>query len=230
MVKELRGVLQRLHYPLEVMLVCVRWYAAYPLSLRHIEEMMAERGVFVDHATIHRWSIKILPVLAAVLRRRKRPVGISWRMDETYIKVAGQWKYLYRAVDRTGATIDFVLRAHRDLAAARRFFERAIELHGVPKTITIDKSGANTAAIEGLRADSGADIGLRQSKYINNLVEQDHRAIKRIVRPMLGFKSFHCARAILAGIETMHMIKKDQLDRPKARASSAVHQFYSLAP
>ena len=230
MVKELRGVLQRLHYPLEVMLVCVRWYAAYPLSLRHIEEMMAERGVLVDHATVHRRSIKILPVLAAVLRRRKRPVGISWRMDETFIKVAGQWKYLYRAVDRTGATIDFVLRAHRDLAAARRFFERAIELHGVPKTITIDKSGANTAAIEGLRADSGADIGLRQSKYINNLVEQDHRAIKRIVRPMLGFKSFHCARAILAGIETMHMIKKDQLDRPKARASSAVHQFYSLAP
>ena len=230
MIKELRGVLQRLHYPLEVMLVCVRWYAAYPLSLRHIEEMMAERGVLVDHATVHRRSIKILPVLAAVLRRRKRPVGISWRMDETFIKVAGQWKYLYRAVDRTGATIDFVLRAHRDLAAARRFFERAIELHGVPKTITIDKSGANTAAIEGLRADSGADIGLRQSKYINNLVEQDHRAIKRIVRPMLGFKSFHCARAILAGIETMHMIKKDQLDRPKARASSAVHQFYSLAP
>ena len=229
MIKELRGVLQRLHYPLEVMLVCVRWYAAYPLSLRHIEEMMAERGVFVDHATVHRWSIKILPVLAALFRRRLRPVGMSWRMDETYIKVRGQWKYLYRAVDHDGQTIDFLLRAHRDLAAARRFFERAIELHGVPKTITIDKSGANTAAIEGLRADSGADIGLRQSKYINNLVEQDHRAIKRIVRPMLGFKSFHCARAILAGIETMHMIKKGQLDRPKARASFAAHQFYSLA-
>ena len=106
MIEAVRKVIQRLHYPLDVMLVCVRWYAAYPLSLRHIEEMMAERGVFVDHATIHRWSIKILPVLAAVLRRRKRPVGISWRMDETYIKVAGQWKYLYRAVDRTGATID----------------------------------------------------------------------------------------------------------------------------
>jgi len=92
--------------------------------------------VFVDHATVHRWSIKILPVLAAVLRRRKRPAGISWRMDATYIKVGGQWKYLYRAVDRAGATIDFLLRAHRDLAAARRFFERAIELHGVPETIT----------------------------------------------------------------------------------------------
>ena len=229
MIEALRKVIQRLHYPLEVMLVCVRWYAAYPLSLRHIEEMMAERGVFVDHATVHRWSIKILPVLAAVFRRRKRPVGMSWRMDETYIKVGGQWKYLYRAVDRAGATIDFVLRAHRDLAAARRFFERAIELHGVPETITIDKSGANTAAIEGMRADSGADIKLRQSKYLNNIVEQDHRAIKRIVRPMLGFKSFRCASILLAGIETMHMIKKGQLDRPKAQASTAASQFYSLA-
>jgi len=229
MIEALRKVIKRLHYPIEVMLVCVRWYAAYPLSLRHIEEMMAERGVVVDHATVHRWSIKILPVLAAVFRRRKRPVGMSWRMDETYIKVGGQWKYLYRAVDRAGATIDFLLRAHRDLAAARRFFERAIELHGVPETITIDKSGANTAAIEGIRADSGADIQLRQSKYLNNIVEQDHRAIKRLVRPMLGFKSFRCARAIIAGIETMHMIKKGQLDGLKATTSSAADKFYSLA-
>ena len=229
MIEALRKVIKRMHYPLEVMLVRVRWYVAYPLSLRHIEEMMAERGVFVDHATVHRWSIKILPVLAAVFRRRKRPVGISWRMDETYINVGGQWKYLYRAVDRAGTTIDFVLRAHRDLAAARRFFERAIELHGVPETITIDKSGANTAAIEGMRADSGADIKLRQSKYLNNIVEQDHRAIKRIVRPMLGCKSFRCASSLLAGIETMHMIKKGQLDRPEAQASTAATQFYLLA-
>jgi len=229
MIEALRKVIKRLHYPIEVMLVCVRWYAAYPLSLRHIEEMMAERGVFVDHATVHRWSIKILPILAAVFRRHKRPVGSSWRMDETYIKVGGQWKYLYRAVDRDGSTIDFLLRAHRDCAAARRFFERAIDLHGVPEKITIDKSGANTAAIEGLRADSGADIELRQSKYLNNIVEQDHRAIKRVVRPMLGFKSFRCAGILIAGIEIMHMIKKGQLVCPKAKASSAASQFYSLA-
>ena len=229
MIEALRKVIKRLHYPLEVMLVCVRWYAAYPLSLRHIEEMTAERGVLVDHATVHRWSINILPVLAAVFRRRQRPVGMSWRVDETYIKVAGQWKYLYRAVDRTGATIDFVLRAHRDLAAARRFFERAIELNGVPETITIDKSGANTAAIEGMCADSGTDIQLRQSKYLNNIVEQDQGAIRRIVRPMLGFKSFRCASILIAGIEIMHMIKKGQLDRPNAQASTAASQFYSLA-
>ena len=224
-----RKVLKRLHYPIEVMLVCVRWYAAYPLSLRQIEEMMAERGVVVDHATIHRWSIKMLPVLAAVFRRRERPAGTSWRMDETYVKVSGEWKYLYRAVDRAGHTVDFLLRGKRDLAAARRFFERAIDLHGVPEKITIDKSGANTAAIVGLCTDSGVDIEMRQSKYLNNLIEQDHRAIKRVVRPMLGFKSFHCARAIIAGIETMHMIKKGQLDFVKDRTSSAADKFYSLA-
>ena len=186
MIEALRKVIRRMHYPMEVMLTCVRWYAAYPLSLRHIEEMMAERGVRVDHATIHRWAIKILPVLAAVFRRSKRPVGKSWRMDETYIKVAGQWKYLYRAVDRDGDTIDFLLRAKRDHAAARRFLEQAIGLHDVPEKITIDKSGANTAAIQSVKDDSGADIELRQRKYLNIVVEQDHRAVKRVVRPDAG--------------------------------------------
>jgi putative transposase len=229
MIESLRKVIKRMHYPLEVMLVCVRWYAAYPLSLRHIEEMMAERGVLVDHATVHRWSIKILPILAAVFRRRKRPVGLSWRMDETYIKVGGQWKYLYRAVDRDGNTVDFLLRAHRDYAAARAFFERAIDQHGVPEKITIDKSGANTAAVEAMRADSGIEIELRHSKYLNNIVEQDHRATKRIVRPMLGFKSFWCAARIIAGIETMHMIRKGQMRCPEGQPMSASQQFYSLA-
>jgi len=102
MIDALRKVLKRLHYPIEVMLVCVRWYAAYPLSLRHIEEMMAERGVTVDHATVHRWAVKMLPILAVMFRLRKRPVGTSWRMDETYIKVGAEWKYLYRAVDKVG--------------------------------------------------------------------------------------------------------------------------------
>ena len=224
----LHKVLQRLHYPLEVMLTCVRWYVAYPLSLRHIEEMMRERGVFVDHATVHRWTIKMLPVLAAVFRRRKHPVGKSWRMDETYIKVAGQWKYLYRAVDRAGDTVDFLLTAKRDRAAARRFLERAINLHDLPEKITIDKSGANIAAIESVKADACVDILMRQNTYLNNIVEQDHRAIKRITRPMLGFKSLWSARILIAGIETMHMIRKGQMDYPAGQTMSAAQQFYSL--
>ena len=140
MISELCKVLKRLHYPLEVMLVCARWYAAYPLSLRHLEEMMQERGVFVDHSTVHRWALKILPVLSLAFRRRKRPVGTSWRMDETYIKVAGRWKYLYRAVDKTGDTVDFLLTSRRDLAAARRYLERAINLHGLPEKLLSTKA------------------------------------------------------------------------------------------
>ena len=225
----LRRVIKRLHFPLEIMLVSVRWYAAYPLSLRNLEEMMAERGVLVDHATVHRWALKMLQVLAAVLRRRKLPVGSSWRVDETYVRVGGQWKYLYRAVDKLGQTVDFLLSAHRDEAAARRFFERAIDLHDVPEKITIDKSGANTAAVRGLIADSGAAVELRQSKYLNNLVEQDHRAIKRRTRPMPGFKSFRSAVKIIAGIETMHMVKKGQLGCPGSLAITDADHFYSLA-
>src|SRR5471030_2563706 len=225
----LRMVIKRLHYPLEVILVCVRWYAAYPLSLRNLEEMMQERGVAVDHATVHRWALKILPVFAKVFRSRKRLVGRGWRMDETYIRVNGEWKYLYRAVDRLGHTVDFLLTARRDVAAARRFFERAIDLNDVPEKITIDKSGANTAAVRGLIDDSGIAIELRQSKYLNNLVEQDHRAIKRRTRPMLGFKDFHAAAKIIAGIETMHMIRKGQLAGPEGQVMSAAELFYSLA-
>src|ERR1035437_2833818 len=225
----LKKVLKRLHYPLAVMLTGVRWYVAYPLRLRHVEEIMHERGVFVDHSTVYRWATKMLPVPAAVFRKRKRPVGLSWRMDETYIKVAGQWKYLYRAVDRAGDTVDCLLTAKRDKAAARRFLERALNLHGVPEKITIDKSGSNTAALESVKADACLDILVRQNKYLNNIIEQDHRGVKRVTQPMLGFKSFWSARILIGGIETMHIIRKGQLDCPAAQTMSAAQQFYSLA-
>ena len=150
-------------------------------------------------------------------------------MDETYVKVSGLWKYLYQAVDRDGHTVEFLLRAKRDHAEARAFFERAMDLHGVPEKIKIDKSGANTAAIRRLQADSGLYIEMRQSKYLNNLVEQDHRAVKRLTRPMFGFKTFGCARILIAGIEVMHMIRKGQLGDIKDRSLSATNQFYSLA-
>jgi transposase-like protein len=192
----------------DIILVCVRWYLAYPLSYRNIEEMMEERGVDVDHSTLNRWVIKFTPHLETAFRRRKRPVGNSWRMDETYIKIKGQWKYLYRAVDKDSQTIDFLLTAHRNKKAALRFLKKAIRHHGVPDKMTIDKSGANRAAIEVYNAEQDSQIEIRQIKYLNNLVEQDHRTIKRITRPMLGFKSFRSASITLRGIVLMHMIKK----------------------
>ncbi|MCG5076370.1 IS6 family transposase [Paraburkholderia tagetis] len=223
-------VLKRLHYPLDVILVCVRLYVAYPLSLRHIEEMVVERGICVDHSTVHRWALKLLPVLEKAFRRRKRPVGRSWRMDETYIRVKGEWRHLYRAVDKDGNTIDFLLRAHQDKTAARRYFEKSIAQHDAPETVTIDKSGANLAALEAINADREAPIiKIRQSKYLNNLVEQDHRAIKRRMRPMLGFKTFRCARILLAGIEIMHMIAKGQMKCARGTHPSTADQFYELA-
>jgi putative transposase len=224
---DLAGVLKRLHYPLDVILLCVRWYVAYSLSLRNLEEMMAERGFEVDHSSVHRWVIKLVPLFEKAFRKHSRPVGKSWRMDETYIKVGGQWKYLYRAVDKAGKTVDFLLRAHRDKAAARRYFEKAIDQNGEPETITVDKSGANLAALQALNAERETPIKIQQVKYLNNIVEQDHRAIKRIVKPMMGFKDFRCARIILSGIEVMHMIRKGQMKDAGIQRTVA-EQFYSL--
>jgi transposase-like protein len=221
-------VLKRLHYPLEVMLLCVRWYVAYCLSLRNLEEMLAERDIGVDHSTVHRRVVKRVSLFEKTFRKHKRPVGKSWRVDETYIKVKGSWKYLYRAVDKAGNTIDLLFRAKRDKAAARRFFEKAIGQNGSPETITIDKSGSSLAALNAVNAGRETPIKVRQVKYLNNIVEQDHRAIKRRTRPMLGFKDFNCARVILASVELMHMIKKGQMQCSGKTAPSAAQQFYSL--
>jgi transposase-like protein len=199
------------HFPQDIILMGVRWYVAYPLSYRHVEELMEERGVPLDHATIQRWVVKYSPQLEEAFHRRKRPVWVSWRMDETYIKVKGQWYYLYRAVDKTGQTIDFLLTAQRDEQAAKRFLTKAIRRHGVPEKITIDGSAANEAAIRSYNAEHGTAIEIRKVKYLNNIVEQDHRAVKRVTRPMLGFKSFDAAQDTLVGIELMHMIKKRQI-------------------
>jgi putative transposase len=218
------------HFPQDIILMGVRWYVAYPLSYRHVEELMAERGVPVDHATIQRWVVKYSPQLEEAFHRRKRPVGRRWRMDETYIRVKGEWRYVYRAVDKSGQTIDFLLTEHRDTEAALRFLTQAICRHGVPEMITIDGSEANEAAIKRYNETHSTHIIIRQVKYLNNMVEQDHRAVKRVTRPMLGFKSFDAAQVTLAGIELMHMLKKQQMivgagdERP-----TAAQQFYALA-
>jgi len=222
---ELRKVLKRMHFPLEVMLTCVRWYAAYPLSLRHIEEMMAERGVLVDHSTVSRWAIRLLPLLEKIIRKRKRAVGESWRMDETYIKVKSVWKYLYRAVDKDGKTIDFLLTSKRDQAAAKRFFDKAMETNGAPKKVTMEKSGVNKAAIDEINVSLKIPFVVRQFKYLNNIV----RAAKRITKPMLAFKSFRSGQNILARFELMHMIRKGQFMMEGADDLSFADQFYALA-
>jgi transposase-like protein len=218
-----------MRFPIDVILICIRWYVAYPLSYRHLEEMMQERGVSVDHSSINRWAIRFLPLIENLSSKYKRKVGSSWRMDETYIMVKGIWKYLYRAVDKEGKTVDFLLTAHRDNAAARRFFEKAMRENGAPEKIAMDKSGANKAAIDEINGGRSVPITVHQVKYLNNIVEQDHRAIKRVTKPMLNFKSFRSASSVLAGIELMHMIRKEQFAIGDVGTMSFAEQFYALA-
>jgi putative transposase len=203
---------------------------AYPLSYRQLKEMMEERVTSVDHSTIHRWVLKYSPLLEAVCHRRKRPVSRSWRLDETYIRVKGPWKYLYRPVDKSGQTIDSLLTERRDERAALRFLTQAIRRHHVPHVITTDRNRANAAAITTYNAEHDTTIEVRQVRYLNNVVEQDHRAVKRVVRPTLGFTSMETAQRTLAGIEVMHMIKKGQMATQEGpQGQTPAQQFYSLA-
>ena len=212
----------------EIILWGVRWYVAYPISYRQLEEMMGERGVAVDHSTLNCWVIKYAPEVEKQFRRCQRPVGRSWRLDETYVKIKGKAAYLYRAVDKAGHTIDFLLTPTRDREAAEAFLRKAIRTQGLPEKITIDKSGANTAAIAHYNKTHKTAIVIRHSKYLNNIVEQDHRAVKRLTRPMLGFKSFWSARCTIAGIEVMHAIRKGQLATAGDRPRTPAEQFYAL--
>jgi putative transposase len=181
----------------------------FSLSYRDLEEMASIRGAKIDHATLQRWVIKFVPLIDTAVRKRKRPVGNSWRMDETYIKINGVWVYLYRAVDSLGNSIEFLLRKHRDAGAAKAFFRKAFKYNGHPEKVTIDKSGSNISANKELAEDK--QIEVRQVKYLNNIVEQDHRFIKKRTKPMLGFKSFRSAKITITGIENIRIIQKGQL-------------------
>ena len=219
------------HFPKDIILYAVFFYVRYGISYRDLEEIMAERGVKVDHATLNWWVIDYAPLIAAEAKKRKRPVASSWRIDETYVKVKGQWTYLYRAVDKFGNTIDFMLSEHRDEAAATSFFKQAIDAIGFPNKVVMDKSGANYAGIENINlllmlAGLISFIEICQVKYLNNLIEQDHRFIKKITKPMMGFKAFHSAQATIDGIETAHMIRKGQLSEENI---PAYKQFMALA-
>jgi putative transposase len=217
------------HFPKCIVLQAVYWYLRYSLSYRDIEELMKERGVEVDHATVQRWVVKYIPLLEIEFWKKKKTVGTSWRMDETYIKVKGIWHYLYRAVDKEGNTIDFLLTRKRDKKAAKRFLIKAINHNGFPEKITIDGSAANKAAIEEFNSDNDTAIEVRQVKYLNNIVEQDHRGIKRITNAMLGFKSFDSASITLNGIEMVHALRKGQLATQDISVQSLAKTFYSLA-
>lgn len=175
---------------------------------------MKERGIHVDHSTLNRWVLKFTPQIEVQFRRRKSPVGDSWRCDEMCVKIKGQWKWLYRAVDTDGDVVEFLLSAKRDKKAAVRFFKKAMRQNGVPRVINIDKSGANKAGIEDLNTNYGLKVEVRQCKYLNNIVEQSHRLIRRMTRPMMGFHNFWSATTTIAGIEMVNMIYRDQVDIP----------------
>ena len=199
----------------------------YTLSYRDIEEMMAERGVYLDHSTINRWVLRYSPLLCETVKARRRRTASSWRLDETYIKVKGQWKYLYRAVDKFNNTIDFLLTSRRDRDAALRFLAQAIEGAGLPDKINIDKSGANASAINTFNSWFDAEIEARQCKYLNNVIEQDHRWVRK-VRSALGFKAFYSAYATLMGVEAVRMIHKGQLRAEFSRGLCSVEQFHAI--
>ncbi len=192
----------------------VRWYITYKLSYRDVCEMLAGRGVSVAHTTVMRWVQHYVPVFEKRWMKYARPTGSSWRVDETYIRVKGKWTYLYRAVDKQGQTVDFLLSEKRDMAAAKRFFIKAIKNNESPAKITLDGYEASHRAVSELKAEGVLleSVEVRTSKYLNNLVEQDHRRVKQRYYPMLGFKRFSNAAVTLSGIELAQKIRKGQFD------------------
>ena len=220
------------HYQPNIILLTVRWYLRSNLSFRDLVEMMGEPGLSIAHTTIMRWVHQYGAELDERVRRHLKTTNDSWRVDETYIKVKGQWMYLYRAVDSEGNTIDFYLSESRDKQAAKRFFKKALAASHIckPRIITVDKNPAYPVAIQDLKEEKSMPKGIqiRQVKYLNNIVEQDHRFIKKRIRPMLGLKSFRTAKRIIAGIEAMHMIKKGQTLQGEKSVRSQVNLVHQL--
>src|SRR6266568_2646546 len=203
------------HFEAEIILLCVRWYVRYSLSYRDLEEMMRERGLSVDHTTIYRWVQSYAPELEKRCRPHLNTTNDSWRVDETYVKVKKVWMYLYRAVDSQGNTLEFLLSATRDAQAAKRFFAKTLAAPHTttPRVINVDKNAAYPKAFKE-RKDEGAlpdSSELRQVKYLNNIVEQDHRFIKRLVKLGMGFFSLETAWRTLQGYEAMNMLRKGQI-------------------
>jgi transposase-like protein len=203
------------HYQAEIILLCVRWYLRYSLSYRDLEELMVERALSVDHTTIYRWVQHFAPILEKRCRAKLKQTNDSWRVDETYVRVKGEWMYLYRAVDSAGDTVEFMLSPTRDAVSAKRFFRKALRApHTVaPRVINVDKHSAYPKAVGKLKKKGTLppDCELRPIKYLNNLIEQDHRFIKRRVKPGMGFWSFDTAWRTLQGYEATNQLRKGQV-------------------
>jgi transposase, IS6 family len=203
------------HFEDQIILLCMRWYLRYCLSYRDLEEMMAERGLNLDHTTIYRSVQQYAPELEKRCKPHLKQTNDSWRVDETYVKVKGEWLYLYRAVDSASNTLEFLLSKHRDTQASKRFLARVLNASHIiiPRVINVDQNPAYPKAVDGLKAAGKLPQGcqLRPAKYLNNLIEQDHRFIKRLVKAGLGFFSFPTDWRTLRGYETMQMIQKGQV-------------------
>ena len=212
-IKSVKELFSGRHFDREIIILCVRWYLRYKLSLRDLVAIMAERGLQLAHTTIMRRVQRYVPEFEKRWARYMCRSGRSWRVDETYLKVRGGWVYLYRGVDRDGNTVDFRLSPKRDVAAAKAFFRKALRTQGrAPVSITLDGYAASHRAVREMPNENGAwkQSKLRSSKYLNNLIEQDHRGIKFRTRPMLGFKNYDCAATTIAGIELLRRIGKNQ--------------------
>jgi transposase-like protein len=203
------------HFEQEIIILCVRWYLRYKLSYRDLVEMMAKRGLSISHTTILRWVQRYTPEFDKRWSRFASPAGTSWRMDETYVRIRGRWAYLYRAVDASGKTVDFRLSPRRNVASAKAFFRKAVRSQRrSPQTITLDGYVASHRAVRELREQGRLPnlTKLRSSKYLNNLIEQDHRNVKSRLGTMLGLKSFASAAITIRGVELIHLIRKGQFD------------------
>jgi transposase-like protein len=216
-VKQAKSPFKWRHFEPSLILLCVRWYCRYQLSYRDVEQMMRERGLDVDHSTVFRWVQRYAPEINKRIRPHLKMSGASFRVDETYIKVGKSCKYLYRAVDKEGQTIEFMLSAKRDVSAAKRFFKMMMraEHRRLPFSISVDKNAAYPEAFSASQAERVVpkDCKLRRVKYLNNVIEQDHRFIKKKVRASQCFKSFQTAERTLEGIESINMMRKGQVKR-----------------
>src|ERR671912_2512675 len=208
----LLSIFKRRRFPVEIILLCVRWYCKYGISYRDLAEMMHERGVEVDPSTIFRWVQRYAPEIEKRIRQYQGSRSGSWRVDETYVRIGGRWKYLFRAVDKQGQFINSMLSDRRDTSAAYRFLRKALKTMSdhPPSSITTDKLASYPKAIRRLQDDGllSKDVEHRTSKYLNNIIEADHGALKRVIRPARGFQRMKTASATIGGFEVLRMIRR----------------------